>query len=48
MVETNQLVAQSVYIATKPSLSWQHIFVVVDVLIEEGAILELLVCVVKC
>ena len=38
MVETNQLVTQTVYIAAEASLTWQHVFVVVNVLVEEGAI----------
>ena len=35
VVVIDQLVAQSVYIAAETSLTWQHVLVIVDVLVKE-------------
>ena len=42
MIKADQLVTQAVYVSTEASLARQHIFVVVNILVQEGTILELL------
>ena len=41
VVEVDQLVAEAVNVAAEPSLPRQHVIVVVDILVQEGAILQL-------
>ena len=47
VVEVDQLVAEAVDVAAEPSLPRQNVIVVVDVLVQEGTILQLFRCVVR-
>ena len=47
MIETYQLVTQTVNIAPKAPLARQNIFVVIDILVKEGTILHLVLSVIN-
>jgi len=44
VIETDELVAEPVYISAKAALTWQYIFIVIYVLIQERAVGKLLLC----
>lgn len=46
MIKVDKLVAESVNVATKASLAWHHVLIVVNVLVHERFVLELAISIV--